>query len=184
MEKDVEWWLLQIMIGWSLTWGEMLLGASYIQVTFPDQIRNSNCYPPLNEPEVKNKTETGKWVGFICNLEVTWSSKMSINHTTLCCERERLLCHHTFNRLSESEVAQLRLTLRDHVDCSLPGSSAHGIFQARVLEWVAIAFNHLRIWEKSNAEMNPCLRNRVQNMTLTEIIGASVKLPITAYFKQ
>ena len=41
---------------------------------------------------------------------------------------------------SESEVAQSCLTLRDHMDCSLPGSSIHGIFQARVLEWGAIAF--------------------------------------------
>ena len=36
---------------------------------------------------------------------------------------------------SESEVTQLCLTLRDPMDYSLPGSSAHGIFQARVLEW-------------------------------------------------
>merc|ERR1719295_826701 len=42
---------------------------------------------------------------------------------------------------SESEVAQLCLTLRDPIDCSPPGSSIHGIFQARVLEWVAIAFS-------------------------------------------
>ena len=42
---------------------------------------------------------------------------------------------------SESEVAQLCLTLRDPMDYSLPGSSIHGIFQARVLEWVAIAFS-------------------------------------------
>ena len=42
---------------------------------------------------------------------------------------------------SESEVAQSCLTLSDSVDCSLPGSSAHGIFQARVLEWGAIAFS-------------------------------------------
>ena len=41
---------------------------------------------------------------------------------------------------SESEVAQLCLTLSDPMDCSLPGSSVHGIFQARVLEWGAIAF--------------------------------------------
>ena len=41
---------------------------------------------------------------------------------------------------SEREVAQLCPTLRDPMDCSLPGSSVHGIFQARVLEWVAIAF--------------------------------------------
>ena len=44
-------------------------------------------------------------------------------------------------RKSESEVAELYLTLRDPMDCSLPGSSVHGIFQARVLEWGAIAFS-------------------------------------------
>ena len=42
---------------------------------------------------------------------------------------------------SESEVIQLCLTLCDPVYYSLPGSSAHGIFQARVLEWGAIAFS-------------------------------------------
>ena len=42
---------------------------------------------------------------------------------------------------SESEVAQLCPTLRNPMDCSPPGSSAHGIFQARVLEWGAIAFS-------------------------------------------
>ena len=43
---------------------------------------------------------------------------------------------------SESEVAQLCPTVRDPMDCSLPGSSIHGILQARVLEWVAIAFSN------------------------------------------
>ena len=42
---------------------------------------------------------------------------------------------------SESEVAQSRPTPSDHMDCSPPGSSIHGIFQARVLEWVAIPFS-------------------------------------------
>ena len=42
---------------------------------------------------------------------------------------------------SESQVAQSCLTLRDPMDCSLQGSSVHGIFQARVLEWGAIAFS-------------------------------------------
>ena len=41
---------------------------------------------------------------------------------------------------SESEVAQSCPTLNDPMDCSLLGSSVHGIFQTRVLEWVAIAF--------------------------------------------
>ena len=44
---------------------------------------------------------------------------------------------------SESEVAQLCLTLSDPMDCSLPVSSVHGIFQARVLEWGAIAFSDI-----------------------------------------
>ena len=43
---------------------------------------------------------------------------------------------------SESEVAQSCPTLSDPMDCSLPGSSFHGIFQARVLEWGAIAFSN------------------------------------------
>ena len=42
---------------------------------------------------------------------------------------------------SESEVAQLCPTLSNLMDCRLPGSSVHGIFQARVLEWGAIAFS-------------------------------------------
>ena len=44
---------------------------------------------------------------------------------------------------SENEVAQSCPTLSDPMDCSLPGSSVHGIFQARVLEWGAIAFSVL-----------------------------------------
>ena len=42
---------------------------------------------------------------------------------------------------SESEIAQSCPTLSDPMDCSPPGSSVHGIFQARVLEWGAIAFS-------------------------------------------
>ena len=46
---------------------------------------------------------------------------------------------------SESEVAQSCLTLSDPMDCSLPGYSVHGIFQARVLEWAAIVFSVYKI---------------------------------------
>ena len=47
---------------------------------------------------------------------------------------------HLFSE-SESEVAQLCPTLCDPTNCSLQGSSIHGVFQARVLEWVAISFS-------------------------------------------
>ena len=48
---------------------------------------------------------------------------------------------------SESEVAQSCPTLCDPMDCSLPGSSVHGILQARVLEWGAIAFSMFLYWQ-------------------------------------
>ena len=53
-------------------------------------------------------------------------------------------CHFLFQCMrvkSESEVAQSCPTLRDHMECSLPGSSVYGIFQARVPEWGAKAFS-------------------------------------------
>ena len=59
-----------------------------------------------------------------------------------------MACHFLLQRMnvkSESEVAQSCLTFNDPMDYSLPGSSVHGIFQARALEWGAIAFS-----EKSN----------------------------------
>ena len=46
---------------------------------------------------------------------------------------------------SEREVAQSCPTLSNPMDCSLPGSSVHGIFQARVLEWGAIAFSDMTV---------------------------------------
>ena len=59
-----------------------------------------------------------------------------------------VVCHFLLQCMKvkhESEVAQLCLTPSDPMDCSLPGSSTHGIFQARVLEWVAIAFSAFRM---------------------------------------
>ena len=48
----------------------------------------------------------------------------------------------------ESEVTQLCPTLCDPMDCSIPGSSVHGIFQARILEWVAISFFRGSSWPR------------------------------------
>ena len=53
---------------------------------------------------------------------------------------------------SESEVAQSCPTLCDPMDCSPPGSSVHGIFQARILEWGAIAFSKKQTQKYNNIE--------------------------------
>ena len=61
--------------------------------------------------------------------------------TTLMAESDEELKSLLMKVKSESEVAQSCPTLQDPMDCSPPGSSIHGIFQARVLEWGAIAFS-------------------------------------------
>ena len=61
---------------------------------------------------------------------------------------------------SESEVAQSCLILCDPMDCSLLGCSVHGNFQARVLEWGAIAFSHVRA-DHTSSYLSQMLRLRL-----------------------
>ena len=86
-------------------------------------------------------------------------------------------CHfllQCMNVKSESEVAQSCPTLSDPMDCSLPGSSIHGIFQARVLEWGAIAFSRPLPYPSSNV-----VRRRRKAQTAKErarvVAGETVK---------
>ena len=70
------------------------------------------------------------------------------------------------------------LTLCDHVDCSLPDSSACGIFQARILEWVVIFFSRGSSWPQGLNPSLPCLRTGKQVLTTKspgnpfEVLGA------------
>ena len=104
----------------------------------------------------------------INNVVPRYSTKSSIQHPLLSHKGKEYtcvcLCIHTHNYMyiieslcfilesntalyinceseSEGEVVQSCPTLHDPTDCSLPGPSVHGIFQARVLEWVAISFS-------------------------------------------
>ena len=63
---------------------------------------------------------------------------------------------------SQSEVAQSCQTGSDPMDCNPPGSSIHGIFQARVLEWGAIAFS---VWQDSQLYYQKKLRSNVWHLT-------------------
>ena len=82
---------------------------------------------------------------------------------------------------SEREVTQSCLTLSDLMDCSPPGSSVHGIFQARVLEWVAIAFskiNFLTYTKSSNKNksiMLICFESKDTQYLLLLPLGNTVK---------
>ena len=71
---------------------------------------------------------------------------------------------------SESEVAQSCPTLSDPMDCSLPGSFVHGIFQTRVLEWGAIAFSNLDSILKSRAITLPTKVHLVKAMVFPVVM--------------
>ena len=66
----------------------------------------------------------------------------------------------------ESEVAQLCLILCDPVDCSLPGSSVHGILQASILEWVAISLSRGSSWPRDRSWVS-CIGGRRFNLWAT-----------------
>ena len=65
---------------------------------------------------------------------------------------------------SESEVAESCPTLSDPMDCGLPGSSVHGIFQARVLEWGATAFSQ-------NMVGDPTIRHSILKFSVRDTKG-------------
>ena len=73
---------------------------------------------------------------------------------------------------SESEVTQSCLTLSDPMDCSLPGSAVHGIFQARVLEWGAIAFSqkYAYIYVNVHDELKMKGRTRINNSSYVFLV--------------
>ena len=72
-----------------------------------------------------------------------------------------LLQHHSLKAsiivlmlIRKERKVQSCLTLCNHMDCSLPGSSVHGIFQARVLEWVAISFSRKSSWPRDRTQVS------------------------------
>ena len=81
-----------------------------------------------------------------------------------------VICHFLLQCLkvkSESEGAQSWLTLSNPMDCNLPGSSIHGIFQARVLDWVATAFSESLCGVRYIATLN---KNKHQPKILVGLI--------------
>ena len=102
-------------------------------------------------------------VGFMGGLQVAQVESQAVIGAPLGCEERKFLPAPCFVTLeSESEVAQSRPTLCDPMDCSPPGSSVHGIFQAGVLEWGAIAFSGRETtYRKNEAGIITCLKYTV-----------------------
>ena len=98
------------------------------------------------------------WTIFNCKLVLQnflVVSSFPLHRVQWLCAWALILCFHlvvtekmNWSEVKWSEVAQSCSTLCDPVDCSLPGSSVHGIFQARVLAWVAISFSRGSSWPR------------------------------------
>ena len=72
-----------------------------------------------------------------------------------CCQYSKLFALQlSASVLIEREIAQLCPTLCNPVDCSPPGSSIHGILQARILEWVAISFSKGSFWPRDRTQVS------------------------------
>ena len=87
-------------------------------------------------------------------MPVAVAAAKSLQSCPTLCDHTGVGCYFLLQCMevkSESEVAQLCPTLCDPMDCSPPGSSIHGIFQARVLEWGAIAFSISHSYLKNSA---------------------------------
>ena len=93
---------------------------------FPSTVRRKASLPSFNERLHCHET--------VHIFRTSWSPNLGEN----VCPSLKI---YLWGEVKWSEVTQSCLTLCDPMDCSLPGSSIHGIFQARVPEWVAIAFS-------------------------------------------
>ena len=74
---------------------------------------------------------------------------------------------------SESEVTQSCLTLCDPMYCSLPGFSVHGIFQGRILEWVAVPFSRGSSWHRDRTQVSHVVGRRFTLWATREALNPS-----------
>ena len=120
-----------------------------------------NIYHYILHTHMEQQPETKFWWQSWCSLLLLLLLLSHFSRVRLCATHrwQAIRLHHSWDSpgkntgvgchfllqcmkgKSESEVAQSCPTLSNPMDCSLPGSSTHGIFQARVLEWGAIAFS-------------------------------------------
>ena len=115
-------------------------------------------------------------------LPVCWATCMQVKRQQLEPDMEQwtgsklgkgyiqaVFCHPLISLLCSvkwSEVAQSCPTLCNPMDCSLPGSSLHGVLQARILEWVAISFSRGSSWPRDRTRVS-CIADRCFNLWAT-----------------
>ena len=98
------------------------------------------------------------WImtAFIVNVNKRWSKQCLFFLLSLCCRKlAKGFVFVTFVSVAAAAAPSIHScpTLRDPVDCSQPGSSIHGISQARILEWIAISFSRESAWHRDQTHI-------------------------------
>ena len=110
-------------------------------------VRILQLWPPLTPAELSWSTQTCPWLLCSTALQLSKVCEHVYVHIYMCAlSTLKQLSTHVHALVSkEVLVAQLCPTLCDPMDCSLPGSSVHGILQARTLKWVAMPFSNMAV---------------------------------------
>ena len=103
---------------------------------------------------------------FLSLLAILWNSAFRWVYLSFSPLPLASLLFSAIFKASLSEVAHSCPTLCDCVDCSLPGSSIHGILQARILEWVAISFSRGSSWPRDQSQVS-CIGGRCFSLWAT-----------------
>ena len=125
---------------------------------------NTQCFHLHMESKKKDKMETDSQV---------WEQTSGYQREERWKERQ----YKGMGLRSESEVAQSCPTLCDPMDCSLLGFSVHGIFQARVLEWVAISFSRGSFWLRDRTQVSHIVGKRFTLWATREAVRLRNGLP-------
>ena len=112
---------------------------TYIFVSVLGNRNDSNDFANPKCFNIRTDSVQNMYCLTICTILNTWSTT-AVRSLLSSLDLDKNSTHEMKVK-SESEVAQSCPTLCDPTDCSLPGSSVHGIFQAIVLEWIAISFS-------------------------------------------
>ena len=128
------------------------------------------CSPPGSSVHGIFQARILEWVAIPFSK---WSSPPR-DQTWVSCSAGRFFASWATREVKWTEVAQPCLTLCDPMDCSLPGSSVDGIFQARILEWVAISFSRRSSWPRDWTQ-DSCIVGRCFTVWATrEVLSVAI----------
>ena len=115
----------------------------------------------------------------IMGLEIVLSTSQNEKNSACPLKKENICPMSQFNRADlcvHAKLLQSCPTLCNHIDCSLPGFSAHGILQARILEWIAsLSFRGIFLTQGSNSCLLCLLYWQVNSLPLAPLTGPLIK---------